>query len=182
MNYPFVKFLSKTPNSPLVDHYFNIYFDIYCLHNDGWIKEHQKEEIVCSGSLLVGDLLASHTRATLKIKLSLEYSEAKKKNLEKTSKGTGDQAAIPEPYIKLKIKNLCSNKTYFSSSPENYIEGAKFDPEVYVKYNLRIALHRLKTLFAKIAIEMEKIDAVVKFKYPHFSIVVLCVSLFPLAT
>ena len=185
---PCVSYLLKSSNiltqylfdRPLCDHYFHIYFDIYCLHNDGWIKEHQKEELVCIGSLLVGDLLASHQRATLKIKLPMEYCESKKKALEKqfsSSKSNGEQGGIPEPYIKVRIKNLCSQKTLFGGSPANHIEGAKFDPEVYVKYNLRVALHRLKTLFAKIAIEMEGINDIFHFKYPLFSLFALLVSL-----
>ena len=46
-----------------------------------------------------------------------------------------------------------------------------------MKYNLRVALHRLKTLFAKIALEIDKVQDVVHFKYPIFSIFAMLVSL-----
>lgn len=163
----------------MCDHFFNIYFDIYCLYNDGWIKEHQKEELVCSGSLLVADLISVHDYSILKIKLPMEYSEAKKKSIEKllaSNKSSGEALQIPEPFIKLKIKNLSSFKTFFSSPPENYIEGVKFDPEVYVKYNLRVALHRIKTLFAIIAIKMRELNGLFYFKYPLFSLIMMIVS------
>lgn len=124
----------------------------------------------------MGDLLSSSGGDIFKIKLPLEYTEAKKKQVEKQlslNKANGDQTQMP--YINLKIKKLWGAKTYFGSSPENYIEGVRFDPEVYGKYNLRIAMHRIKTLIAKFSLWMDKVDDVINFKYPLFSSFVLMV-------
>lgn len=92
------------------------------------------------------------------------------------NKASGEQIQIPEPYIKVKIKNLSSSKTYFSPSPENYIEGVKHEKEVYMKYHLKVSMHRLRTIMAKVSLGMENINAVVNFKYPLFSLFVLLVS------
>ena len=125
----------------------------------------------------MSDLVTMHNLSTLKLKLPLEYTEAKRKVIEKAlSSSKGGDVQLPEPYIKLKVKNLSSYKTFFSSTPQNYIEGVKFDPEVYVKYNLRVALHRIKTLFAILSLKMQTFNSVVfHFKYPPFSFVCMLV-------
>lgn len=152
---------------PLCDPFFSVTLDIVAVFNDGWIKEHQKEEIICTGEISVPDILRLGKGEVLTLHLALKYTETRRKMVAKAlNLNEGD---VPEPTLKIKLKNLSSFKSLFAPSTRDYFEGIKLDKENYSKQYFKLGFRRIYRIVAQVKIFKNQISDIFNFKYPLFS-------------
>ena len=129
-----------------------------CGFNDGWIKENHKEQVICAAEICVADIILLFHTSSLSVNLEMAYLDAKKKG-----------HATINPNIKLRIKNLSSLKSFFSSPPPMYTEGLKMELESYSKNHLKVSFFRVRRIIAFIWLIAQKTQEIFHFKYPLFS-------------
>ena len=131
-----------------------------CGFNDGWIKENHKEQVICSAEICVADIILLFHTHSLNVNLKMTYLDAKKKG-----------NAIINPNLKLRIRNISSVKSYFSSPPPMYTEGLKMELETYSKNHLKVSFFRVRRILAYMWLINQKMKEIFHFKYPLFSFI-----------
>ena len=153
---------------PICDIFFPISIEIVCSYNDGWITGKQKEEVICTGELLVADIISVSQNYTLKLKVPLKYTENKAKVVAKNS----NVNEIPlSPVLEIRLKNLSSVKSLFAPPYGDYIEGVKINAETWSKQLMKLGLSRAKRIFAYLNLKSLELKSIFNFKYPLFSFV-----------
>ena len=165
-------------NRPICDTFFPITVEIVCAYNDGWITGKQKEEVICTGEILVADVISTSQNHTLRFKIPLKYTEIKAKTLAKTS-ATGNE--VPSlPTLDVRLKNISSVKSLFAPPYGDYVEGVKINAETWSKQLMKLGLSRAKRIAAYLMIKGQELQGIFNFKYPLFSFVCFIVTLIPL--
>jgi len=138
--------------------------------------ESKTEEVICTGEVLIADIITSSTEDILTLNLPLTYTEVAKKLREETSSQNQKESNSPELYIK--IKNLSSVKTLFHPSNTDYIEGVRVDPDTFSKQQLKLGISRVKRIWTACGAFITDIEDVFHSKYPFFSYICILVSKF----
>jgi len=69
---------------PFCDPFFNIQIDVISCYNDGWVREHQKEEIICSGEIWPNDIIPLPKGHPSTKNLRMRYTDSKRKAVAKS--------------------------------------------------------------------------------------------------
>jgi len=159
---------------PIFDPYFPIQLEVVCAFNDGWLKENQKEEVICTGEILVADITSLRANNILTTTIPMKYTEIKAKALAKTS--TTSDPELIAPKLEVRIKNLSSVASYFAPVSDDYVEGVKIDDDTWSKQLIKLSIARGKRIYTYLALQAEGLQAIFNFKYPVFSY--LCLIFF----
>jgi hypothetical protein len=139
--------------------------EIVGVFNDGWITEHHKEEILCTGEIATPDIISLSKSTILTCIVNLRYTEARRKLIYKTPADND----IPEPILRVKIKNLSSIKSFFAPETKDYREGIIYDTENYSKQYMKLGFKRIYRIINQWKILMSDLNDIYHFKYPVFS-------------
>jgi Plant phosphoribosyltransferase C-terminal. len=122
---------------------------------------------VASGEISVPDILRLGKGDVLTLHLPLKYTDTRKKAIAKALNiSEGD---IPDPTLKIKLKNLSSFKSLFAPSMRDYFEGIKLDKENYSTQHFKLGFRRIYRIIAQVKILRNSVSDVFNFKYPIFS-------------
>ncbi len=160
--------------------------ELVCVYNEGWLKGTRREEVICTGEILITDVLSIKSDALFSINLNFKYTEYKKKTSKLPLSHDHDMSC---PRIKVKIRHLSTLTSLFAPSYDNYIEGVPMDTETYVKQYFKLSIRRTRRIITYINLFLKDLKTVLHYKYPFFSycclivrtsslIVCLCVSSF----
>jgi len=152
---------------PLCDPFLPLKMELVCVYNEGWLKGTRKEEVVCTGEILVPDVVSIRSNHTLGVKLNFQYTESKKKHLSKSLNAC--ESEIPQPCVKVKIKNLSDIKSLFAPSYGDYVEGVVMYPETYVKQHFKLSIRRVRRIIRCIGLFIKDVQTIFRFKFPFFS-------------
>jgi len=157
---------------PIYDPFFSIKLEIVCLHNSGWIVETKSEEVICTGEVLIADIMSVNPERILNINLPLSYVEPAKKQ----ETQNGDSKEPPPPAeLKIIIKNLSNIARFIHPPSRDYIEGVKFDSEKFSKQTLKLGISRLKRIFTACGFFIQDIENIFRGKYQLFSLLCLLI-------
>lgn len=152
-------------------------FELVCVTTSGWISDNQKEEVICSGKILVADIMSLKTDDILTVNLPLRYSDTGLKNASKSL--SKNETEVPHPKLELRIKNLSSIKSYFAPQYGDYIEGIKMtESDPFSKQLLKLSIARLMRAATYLSIQAQDVEGIFNFKYPIFSYICFIVSFF----
>jgi len=154
---------------PIFDPYFPIQLEIVSAYNDGWLKENQKEEVICTGEILVADIISLKANNVLTTTIPMKYTEIKAKALTKSSSTTNNENELVPPKLEVRIKNLSSVASYFAPVSDDYVEGVKIDDDTWSKQLIKLSIARGKRIYTYLSIQGEELQAIFNFKYPVFS-------------
>jgi len=152
---------------PLCDPFLPLNMELVCVYNEGWLKGTRKEEVVCQGEILVPDVVSIRSNHTIGVKLNFQYTEHKKKQLSKNLNIC--ESEIPQPCVKVKIKNLSDIKSLFAPSYGDYVEGVIMYPETYVKQHFKLSVRRVRRIIRCIGLFIKDVQTIFRFKFPLFS-------------
>jgi len=159
---------------PIFDQYFPISLEVVAAYNDGWLKENQKEEVICTGELLVADIISLKANNVLTTTIPMKYTELKLKAL---TKGCApNESDLPAPKLEVRIKNLSSMASYFAPVCDDYVEGVRIDDDTWSKQLIKLSIARGKRIFTYLSLQAEDLKTIFNFKYPVFSY--LCLMIF----
>ncbi len=168
-------FGNLTPVSPLCDPFLPLKMELVCVYQEGWLKGTRKEEVVCTGEILVPDVISIRSNQSLGVRLNFEYSDSKKKQLSKSLNIC--ESEITQPCVKVKIKNLSNIKSLFASSYGEFVEGVVMNPETYVKQHFKLSIRRIRRIVRCIGLFSKDVQTIFRFKYPFFSYCCLLVKI-----
>lgn len=160
---------------PLFDPFFPINIELISITNEGWLSGTHKEEVICSTELLTPDIVSMPRNATLTYKLVMKFPPEKKKLFMKIM-GITNEADFEDPIIRVKVKNLCSLKSFFVPLTKNYIEGLPIDHENYNKQYMKLGFKRVYRLLSYYKIFRKHITDIYNWKYPLFSFICVAVT------
>ena len=140
------------------------------------MKENLVEEVICTGEIVVPDVLSLRSNSTLTTDLSLKYTDQKKKQILKSS--NMNEQDLTDPIVRIKVKNLSGMKSYFAPAYGDYVEGVQMDTEKYSNQLLRLSLSRVKRVISYIKLVFKDLDDIYHFKYPKFSVLCFLVIFF----
>jgi len=146
--------------------------ELVCVYHEGWLKETRKEEVICTGEILVTDIIPIKSDSVFSVVLNFKYTENKKKTTKAVSLNENE---IVQPKVKVKIRNLSNIKSLFAPSYGNYVEGVQMDTETYVKQNFKLSIRRVRRIIRYIKLFLLDIQAIFHYKYPFFSLCCLLV-------
>ena len=161
---------------PIFDQYFPISIELVCAYNDGWIKDNQKEEVICTGEILVTDIMSLKQDNNLIGNLRLKYTEAKLKTLAKQFNASDLESM--QSILEVRIKNLSSITSFFAPPCDDYIEGVKISDETVSKQLMKLSMSRAKRIITYLALQSAEFQGIFNFKYPFFSYICLLVRFF----
>lgn len=148
--------------------------ELVCVYHEGWLKETRKEETICTGEILVSDVIAISSNGTFSVNLNFKYTEIKKKNLLKVMNIS--ETELSQPKVKVKIKHLSNIKVLFGPSYGEYVEGVQMDPEAYVKQYFKLSVKRMRRIVRSVRLFKADIENIFHYKYPFFSYCCFIVS------
>ena len=164
----------KLSKRPIYDPFFSVKFEIVCLHNSGWIVETKSEEVICTGEVLISDILSVDPERILSINLPLTYIEPPKKQ----EVQNGESKETPSPELKIIVKNLSNIASFIYPPSRDYIEGVKFDSEKFSKQSLKLGISRLKRIWTACSFFIMDIENIFRSKYQLFSYLCILVNPF----
>ena len=142
-------------------------------HNSGWIIENKSEEVICSGEILMADILSMDSEHILRHDLELTYTDPQKRNQQGLFNQKGSHPRNPE--LKVKIKNLSNMKSLLHAPNKDYLEGSKIETENVSLQILRLGIARLKRIILYVGSVIRLIKDIFHCKYPYFSYICILV-------
>ena len=161
--------------SPLCDSFLPIKMELVGVHYEGWLKkETRREEVICTGEILVSDILSIRSNGIFNVNINFQYVEAKKKQLLKAL--STNEADLGQPLVRVRIRHLSNIKSLFAPVYGEYVEGIAMDPETYVKQHFKLSVRRTKRIIRYIRLFFADVQTIFNYKYPFFSYCCLFVS------
>lgn len=159
-------------NRPIYDTFFPIKVELVYRHNSGWIIENKSEEVICTGEILMADILSMDSEHILKDSLELTYTDPQRKNQQSLYKQKTDSKG---PELKFKIKNLSNVKSLLHAPNKDYLEGSKIETENVSIQLLRLGIARLRRIILYVGSVIRLIKDIFHCKYPFFSYICILV-------
>ncbi len=145
-----------------------------CIYHEGWIKDSKKEEVICTGEILVADIMSLRNENAISVDVPLKYTEAKQKTMTKSLNVNDPQPVHPK--LEVRIKNLSSITSLFAPSCSTYVEGVRIADDTLSKQILKLALNRARRMAVYLGLRMVEIQGIFNFKYPFFSYICILVA------